>query len=246
VPHIFTDNAGLWASGREISIPKPLNPERGWNYGASIQQYFPLFHENARLIVDFFRTDFQNQVVVDRESAHMLSFYNLEGRSYAHAFQIEQMAEVVHGLEITAAYKWNDVRMTYQSGTKRMPFVPRHRGLITATYNTPNKLWSFDITAQFIGQSRIPDVSENSSATNWTNTSKPYTQLFAQVTRNHRDWAFYIGGENLGNFTQKNPIISVNDPYHPNFDATMVWGPIYGAMGYVGLRWSWNPKTKIQ
>ena len=42
----------------------------------------------------------------------------------------------------------------------------------------------------------------------------------------------------MTNFTQKNPIIDVTDPFGDNFDATMIWGPVHGYKVYIGMRWA--------
>lgn len=46
----------------------------------------------------------------------------------------------------------------------------------------------------------------------------------------------YLGGENLTNFTQHNPIVSPESPFSPAFDATDVWGPVMGIRVYAGFR----------
>ena len=70
----------------------------------------------------------------------------------------------------------------------------------------------------------------------WERRYGSFQQLSAQVTRYFRRWSVYIGGENLTNFKQKNPIIDASNPWGENFDATMVWGPMHGAKAYIGLR----------
>jgi outer membrane receptor for ferrienterochelin and colicins len=47
----------------------------------------------------------------------------------------------------------------------------------------------------------------------------------------------YAGSENLLNYRQPNPIVANNDPFGPNFDASMIWGPIEGRRIYMGLRY---------
>ena len=47
---------------------------------------------------------------------------------------------------------------------------------------------------------------------------------------------FYVGAENITNFLQPHPIVSAEQPFSANFDASMVWGPISGRMFYVGWR----------
>lgn len=60
----------------------------------------------------------------------------------------------------------------------------------------------------------------------------------APATRYFRRWSIYIGGENLTNFKQKNPIIDAADPWGDRFDSTMIWGPVHGAKGYIGVRFN--------
>ena len=74
----------------------------------------------------------------------------------------------------------------------------------------------------------------------WNKEYKSFEQLSAQITRFFRFGSIYIGGENLTNFKQKNPIINANDPWSKGFDSTMVWGPLEGSMFYIGLRLNIN------
>jgi outer membrane receptor for ferrienterochelin and colicin len=69
--NIFAENQNLLASSRVFSILDTngkiygLNPEIAWNYGLSFTQNFLLFGKSADVTLDFYRTDFQNQAVVD-------------------------------------------------------------------------------------------------------------------------------------------------------------------------------------
>jgi hypothetical protein len=63
-----------------------------------------------------------------------------------------------------------------------------------------------------------------------------FSTVYAQVTRQFKQWEWYVGGENLSNFTQTNPLMNASDPFSRYFDATMVWGPIVGRMIYSGIR----------
>ena len=61
----------------------------------------------------------------------------------------------------------------------------------------------------------------------------------SQLTRAlSQKFEIYTGVENLGNYTQKNPIIGVDDPFGINFDSAQVYAPIFGRMLYAGLRWN--------
>ena len=103
----------------------------------------------------------------------------------------------------------------------------------------PLGLWQFDATLQLNGGGRMPDPYELSDGSlSWERRYGSFQQLSAQVTRYFRRWSVYIGGENLTNFKQKNPIIDASNPWGENFDATMVWGPMHGAKAYIGLRFN--------
>ena len=47
----------------------------------------------------------------------------------------------------------------------------------------------------------------------------------------------YIGGENLTNYTQPDPIIGAENPLGPDFDASLIWGPVMGINIYAGIRY---------
>ncbi len=68
-----------------------------------------------------------------------------------------------------------------------------------------------------------------------------YTDFLKQVIvdmDSNPHWSIYVGGENLTNFKQKNPIIDAANPWGNNFDSTMIWGPVHGAKGYIGIRFN--------
>ena len=66
--------------------------------------------------------------------------------------------------------------------------------------------------------------------------SAAYLIMNAQVTKYFKRWEIYLGGENLTNYKQDNPIISPEDPFSEYFDATIVWAPIMGIKAYAGIR----------
>jgi hypothetical protein len=47
----------------------------------------------------------------------------------------------------------------------------------------------------------------------------------------------YVGGENVTNVRQPDPIISADNPFGSNFDTNFVYGPIFGSLYYAGLRY---------
>jgi hypothetical protein len=44
----------------------------------------------------------------------------------------------------------------------------------------------------------------------------------------------------MNNYRQPNAIIAATDPFGDFFDSSMIYGPVFGAMYYAGLRWRIN------
>ena len=142
-------------------------------------------------------------------------------------------------MTLTAAYRLNEVKSTYGNAKKLMtkPLTSLYKGLVTASYKTPLGLWQFDATLQLNGSGRLPTPAVDAGGKPlWPERFRSYEQLSLQVTRWFRHFSIYIGGENLTGFKQKNPIINAHDPWSSTFDSTLAWGPVQGAMGYIGIR----------
>ena len=238
--HVLAENNYLLASSRRIDIARNLDQDEAWNYGASASFYVPLFGKTLNLNAEYYYTDFLKQVVVDMDTdPHAVLFYNLGGRSYSQVFQVEATYPFFPGFTLTAAYRWTDAKTTYDGQLREKPLPGKYKGLLTASYQTPLGLWQFDATLQLNGGGRMPTPYEQGDgAWSWEHRYNGFEQLSAQVTRYFRNWSVYVGGENLTNFKQKNPIIDASDPWGSNFDATMVWGPMHGAKAYVGVRFN--------
>ena len=132
--NIFAENQYLFASNRLFNIQNNggqaygMDPEIAWNYGLSISQDFTFLGKNASLTLDFYRTDFQNQIVVDLDqSARTVNFYNLDGKSYANSFQAELNYNIIKHLNLRTAYKYYDIQTTYGDKTLERPLQAKHR-----------------------------------------------------------------------------------------------------------------------
>lgn len=245
--NIFTENQNLFASSRNFSILNTngtiygLDPEIAWNYGVSYLQGFNLFGRPADVTLDFYRTDFQNQVVVDLENAQEVNFYNLEGGSYANSFQAEFNYNVFAHFNLRTAYKFYDVKTQYKSGKLIKPLTPKHRLFANASYETEiknNSNWKFDATYNWLSQQRFPSTINNPTQYRLDDYSKSVGTLNAQITRVFSPkFEVYLGGENITNVRQDNPIVSADNPFGTSFDTNYVYGPIFGSMYYAGLRY---------
>ena len=213
--------------------------EEAWNYGVNISKHFDVGEKEIQLLVDAYRTDFVNQIVLDRDAdAHEIRIYNLDGKSYSNCAQIQVDYELFKNFDVSAAFRYTDVKMTINDSLREKPFVNRYKGLLTLSY-APGT-WQFDLITQFNGDSRIPDLSGNATAVaNGQNLERSpfYVIMSTQVTKKFGDhWELYFGGENLTNYKQNNPIVAASEPFGNDFDASMVWGPLSGIRGYFGFR----------
>ncbi len=241
--NVFAENTSVLVSNRTIELPinhinnnYRFNPEVAWNEGISIDQKLKLFTRDATLSVDYFRTDFTNQVVNDiDQSARKVNFYNLQGQSFSNSFQVELDYELIKKLDVRMAYRLFDVQTNYHGQMLERPMVAKDRSFINLAYETKNK-WKFDYTIQWTGQKRLPFTGDNPTAFQLPNYSPSFILMSAQVSKTIKDFDIYVGGENIGDYRQNNLIVDGAHPFGNYFDASMVWGPAFGRMIYGGLR----------
>ena len=210
-------------------IATDLKQEEAWNMGASVGMNIPLWNKTLELNAEYYYTHFVHQMVMNfdgAKGAHTLSFENLDGKSYSHTLQLDATYPVLSGMTATAAFRFNNVKCTYDGVLRQKPLTSRYKGLLTLSYKTPLELWQFDVTGQLNGGGELYDQSYYPA----------YFQLQAQVTREFRNISLYVGGENLTNYKISNPIINAHQPWSAAFDATQVWRPVTGAMAYIGVR----------
>ena len=242
--NIFAENMGYMASNRAFIIQSNetdkaygLDPEVAWNYGINFTQKFQLDYRDGALSVDYYYTDFKNQIVTDVEDPHSVSFYNLDGRSFANSLQAQLDYELIHNLDLRLAYRWYDVRTTYSNTLKEKPLIAAHRAFANVGYETRNK-WKFDYTVQWVGSKRIPSLhAHHGSGVTSEDRSPDFVQMNAQISKSWKDkFEIYAGVENLTNYMMHDPVINAGAPYETGFDASMIWGPIMGRNIYAGMR----------
>ncbi|PXV68041.1 outer membrane receptor protein involved in Fe transport [Dysgonomonas alginatilytica] len=234
---VLAENSYLLASSRTLNIADNLKQESAWNYGLSGTYHIPINGEELTFSAEWFYTDFSRQVVMDMEAdPRAVSFYNLNGKSHAHVVQLEATYPLFRGFNILASYRWMNTKVNYGGKELQKPLVSDYKALLTASYETPLRKWQFDLTSQFNGGGRMPTPDAENPL--WDNRFKSFVVMNAQITKFFRTWSVYAGGENLTDFIQKNPIISAENPYSENFDATMAWGPTQGRRFYLGFRYT--------
>jgi len=235
--NIIAENSFLLASSRNLNFLEDLEMEEAWNYGVNFTKYITIKKRELVLNADFYKTDFINQVVIDMDqNVSQIYFYNLDGKSFSNNYQIELKYELIKRMDVVLAYRYTDVRTTINNDLIRKPLTNKYKGLFNISYYTNLKKWQFDFTAQFNSDTRLSSTANNPVKYQRGEKSPAYTILNAQITKYFKTWNVYVGGENLTNFTQSNPIIASDDPFGKYFDASQVWGPLVGRKFYIGVR----------
>lgn len=259
--NLLIENLKFMPSYKEFSVLETILPEVAWNYGVNFAWNLKISPKlEGSLNVDLYRTDFENQLIVDLDSDPTytrIQFYNLNGKSFANSILISYTQDIIKGLEARVAYKFNDVRMTYGTVLHQMPLMPQHRGLIHLNYTTPKKDWEFNVTLNIIGSQRLPHLhppyGDNLPAYRFQEYSPAYVRLNAHISKFFKGgWEIYIGGENLTNYTQEQPILGYQDPFgtsttnsYAKFDATSVFAPVFGAQVYAGVKYTFEGKERF-
>ncbi|MBQ0025138.1 MAG: carboxypeptidase-like regulatory domain-containing protein [Bacteroidales bacterium] len=244
--NIITDNLGVMSTSYRLSIDNNLDLlEDAWTFGANATFYLPFGAEegNTFLSFDYFHNRFNKQVIVDQElgtaSNRYIGFYNLSGLSFTNTYQADFSVDPIERFNITATFRYSDARVSLKNqGLVERPMTSRFKGVLNMQYSTAMSKWIFDVTAQINGPMRLPAPAAEA----WGMEESPvYPMFFAQVTRKFKGIDIYAGGENLGNYRQKEAIINPDASYADKFNgfnASCVWGPLMGARVYAGLRFT--------
>lgn len=259
-PNIIADNAAFLPSNRQWLMPngKMFAQEKALNAGLTTTFYIPIGSKELQISGEYYYTHFFNCVVADVDyNLHQVILSNLsdlKGKSFAHNIQAEADMEILKGWNMTLAFRYTDIKQTSHNKSGQLelldkPLTNKFKGIISTSYQTPNKKWQFDFTAQFNGYGRMPygfsSTSDQYYSKNGYTYHKWYPQLLAQITKYWETCSLYLGSENMTNFRQDDPIVGASHPFTDlDYDASMVWGPGHGWKIYLGFRWSLSTEKK--
>lgn len=243
---VITDNIGILATGHQIyGVPRhyrDLNRmETALTAGGSLTQTISTINHNDMTIsFDYFRTQLFHSVIVDQEYIYGATFiYDTNKKSFTNSYQVDLTWTPIERFDIFATFRYTDSKYTVnrEGGGHELverPLVNRFKTLLNLQYATRMRKWTFDVTAQLNGRSRIPQTELDIPSA----YSPVYPMFYAQVSRRIKHWDIYIGCENIGNYTQKHPILNADNPYSWYFNSSLVWGPLMGRKFYIGVRFN--------
>lgn len=247
--NLFSENINLLVSSRDIVFAEQLNPEKAVNYGINVIKKFETNSENLSgyVSVDFYRTDFQNQIFPDYNSDPTKAIIeNFTGTSVSNSFQAEVFLKIWRRLEFKAGYSNLDVYRNIDGQKQVLPFNPKHKVLATFSYQPLTDKLQFDVNVHWYGEQRLPDTRSNPPEFRRPDFSKPYAIVNTQFTYNFGRFEGYAGCENIFDFRQTQPILGWQDPFGRYFDTSSVWGPTRGREVYVGMRFRLSMQQSVE
>ncbi len=237
--NIFSENIGLLVSSRDIIFAEALRPEKALNVGFNATQKFKSTNVEGYVSVDFYRTNFQNQIFPDYDTDPAKAILkNFTGKSVSNGFQAEVSGTFYNKFAIKFGYVYLDVYQIRNGVKDVLPFNSNHRLHSSASFMPIRKKWHIDANAHWYGRQRLPDTKNNPVIYQMPGQSKPYTIVNTQFTYNIKKFEVYAGAENIFNFRQNKPIISWQDPFGQYFDTQFAWGPTRGRELYLGVRFA--------
>lgn len=240
-PYAIAENSFVLASSREIIMLEDILREEANTYGVSFTSEFDFWDTFFTFNADFFRTEFNNQLIVDMDrNTRSIYFYNLVGQSFSNSLQLDFIVELTENFIVSTAYRYNQVKMTMNDELLDKPFQNFHKGFLNLAYSTPSQSWSFDLTIEYNGGGRIPHTEMNPIEYRLPTKFDPFSMVHAHITKRIDKLEIYLGAENLFDFVQGNPIIAADNPFGNYFDSSMIWGPIIGRKVYIGARYNIN------
>lgn len=235
-PHVLAENHYLLSSGRQLII-NDIEQESAWNNGVSFNFKIPTGDKTLKINTEYYYTNFLSGTLIDYDlSPREIVIKSSNERSYSQTFQADVSYELFKNFEFSAAYRLNDVKAYYGNKLQTKPLTNKYKTLFMLSYKTPLEIWQFDANLQINGGGRLPDYYNENGQLILGDEFSAFEQLNVQITKWFRKFSIYVGGENLTNYKQKNPIISADNPWSENFEPTLVYAPINGIMFYIGMR----------
>jgi len=230
VPVLESDNISLLASSKSWILPTQVLPEISWNIGTSLSFKKQLTKVGVTYVSDAYLTKFKNQLIVDRdEQSDAIVYKNIADVSQSMSVQQELGLTFGKQIELRLAHRYLHLLSIFNGQKNSQVLIPQHRLFLNSSVKSKNNRWAADFTCTGYGKSRLPVANSYSN---------PFVRLNAQLSYTYKIWNLYVGGENLTNYMQPNPILDAKNPFSTTFDATEIWGPTMGMVVYFGINYS--------
>ncbi|MBI5646524.1 MAG: TonB-dependent receptor [Ignavibacteriae bacterium] len=236
-PLLFSENAVLLASSRDLSFPAAPALERTRNYGLSLTRIGGFAGITLTAALDVFRTEVRRQLTADYDiDPFTVHFTQRESPVISNNLVAELLADLAEGLEAKLAYTFTDAFEDRAEGRKDVLFTSRHRALFAASYDHSMSGLLFAATLEMFGPQTLPHTTAYPEAFRLPERSPWYALLNFQLTQRWEALELYAGVENLLDKRQDNPILNPVRPFDRYFETSFIWGPVKGRELFAGFR----------
>ena len=225
---LLAEQQHLFFTNRMQNFPLLPQMEKAQTTGFLAKKDLEIKNREGSIILSIYNTDFMQMNVFDQVSDQNSIQMLVVDDAHSTTLQIDYNQELSNSIEIKTAYKYTEAEVAYSIGNQQIPLTPKHRGFANLSYKTKKK-WNIDWTTQLVME----------QYTIYGNKVPNYLLHNCQITKElqKNKNALYIGGENLFNLRQDSPILFADDVQNARFDATQVWGPVFGRTIYLGMRY---------
>lgn len=231
----FLMSARLW----QLHFGKWPAVERAWSYGFFWNHSFFLGEKWLRCSIDGVRAHLLQPFVWDIEQPWRIHLFSSSKPALYQSLYAEATYEVAEEFRLMLGYKLQEVWWYLQGQWVFRPLLPRHRFVGWLTWVTLSQRWQVDGILSWYGRQRLPSTAENDPLYRLPLSTPAYAILTLQVTHRIDQWEIQIAGENLNGFRQARPVLAADQPFSPQFDASLIWAPIMGRMATLTVRYSW-------
>lgn len=242
-PWVLAENLPLFISNRIIDVKDYSDGgaygqrrEDAINTGVSLTLPFRMFGYPAKFITDAFHTRFLHLIGTDRDQRPDLILIGKIDQSRYNAIQTDLHLQPHRRIEMRMSYRFIENLLWLGGSMRQQPLLSRHRfvGIISLKNR---KKWFMDAIVQWNSPKRLPETSSLPEKNQMPTWSPAYSIVNLQIRKDiGKKWEWYVGGENLLNVVQRNPVLSAENPNQPWFDAAYAWGPLNGIFAYAGFR----------
>ncbi len=243
---LVSDQLSLLATNRQWIMQNLPDYESSWNYGLNVVGKPYLFNKATELNFDFYITNFENQLVVDLDndlpSTPRAVFTSLQGTSRALVYAGTLSYPLTNEFNIKFGIRHQDTKQNNSTGFRDQVMIAKWRGIVSLDFESENKKWLCNFATHYIGKMRLPDkyYYPHQLIHNHQGYSSPYFHLQTQITYSYKKAEYYIGCENLTNYTQHQAIIDSDNPNGIYFNASEIFAPINGIKPYMGLKYKFD------
>ncbi len=231
IVNLFTEEHEALSGSRRVVIEEELAPERSINGTINLNQIIDIGTSVLNVDLDLFYSHFSNQIIPDYSQPNEIRYRNLDGYSVSRGISLNAAHNFPSPLQYSIGFTYQDVFKTNNGVQTRVQFAPEWSGVFTASYTIPATKISLNYSGRIVGNMKLP-VYEG-----YITKSPVFSEHNMKISRKFSDRiSAYITVKNLGNYTQKNPIIAADKPFSDEFATDHVYGPLQTRRFLAGIQ----------